>query len=56
MKKMFTEISSQTNIKKVIQKVSFANKTLDIKVNAETSLPRWLNFSFVLIPSLLLLG
>ena len=30
------------NSKKVIQKVSFANKTLDIKVNAETSLPCWL--------------
>ena len=49
-------VSSQTNIKKVIQKVSFANKTLDIKVNAETSLPRWLNFSFVLIPLFIVIG
>ena len=49
-------ISSQENIKKVIHKVSFANKTLNIKVNAETSLPRWLNFSFVLIPLFIVIG
>ena len=49
-------ISSKENIKKVIHKVSFANKTLDIKVNAEASLPRWLNFSFVLIPLFIVIG
>jgi hypothetical protein len=50
------EISSKENVKKVIHKVSFANKTLNIKVNTETSLPRWLNFSLYLFLSLLLLG
>ena len=55
-KESLPEVSSQTNNKKVIQKVSFANKTLDIKVNAETSLPRWLNFSFVLIPLFIVIG
>ena len=29
---------------------------MDIKVNAETSLPRWLNFSFVLIPLFIVIG
>ena len=50
------EISSKENVKKVIHKVSFANKTLNIKVNTETSLPRWLNFSFVLIPLFIVIG
>ena len=49
-------LSTSRNTKKITQKISFANKTLNIKVNAETSLPRWLNVSFVLIPLFIVIG
>ncbi len=32
------------------------NKTMGIKLNAETSLPGWLNLSFILIPLFILIG
>ena len=49
-------LSSSRNTKKITQKIAFANKTLNIKVNAETTLPRWLNVSFVLIPLFIVIG
>ena len=49
-------LSSSRNTKKITQKIAFANKTLSIKVNAETTLPRWLNVSFVLIPLFIVIG
>ncbi len=49
-------LSSSRNTKKITQKIAFANKTLNIKVNAETTLPRWLNVSFILIPLFIVIG
>jgi len=50
------ELSTSRSTKKITQKIAFANKTLNIKVNAETALPRWLNVSFVLIPLFIVIG
>ena len=33
-----------------------ANNTMGIKLNTETTLPRWLNFSFMIIPVFILIG
>ncbi|MBT3874038.1 MAG: cytochrome c, partial [Actinobacteria bacterium] len=40
----------------VIKKVSMANNTMGIKLNTDTTLPRWLNFSFMIIPVFILIG
>ncbi len=43
-------------VKTVVKKVAVINKTMGIKLNAETSLPNWLNFSFLIIPLFILIG
>ena len=35
--------------KQVTKSVSFANETMGIKINSENLLPKWLNFSFIII-------
>jgi hypothetical protein len=42
--------------KTVIKKVAVINKTMGIKLNAEASLPNWLNLSFLVIPLFILIG
>ena len=37
--------------RQVTKSVSFANETMGIKINSENLLPKWLNFSFIIIPS-----
>jgi len=41
---------------KVSKPVSYVNETMDIKTNAESKLPRWLNVSFIVIPVFILIG
>ena len=41
---------------KVSKPVSYVNETMDIKTNADSKLPRWLNVSFVVIPVFILIG
>ena len=48
--------SVTTKVETVIKKVSMANNTMGIKLNTETTLPRWLNFSFMIIPVFILIG
>ena len=43
-------------VKTVVKKVAVINKTMGIKLNADTSLPSWLNFSFLIIPLFILIG
>ena len=50
------EAPVETSVKTVVKKVSVINKTMGIKLNAETSLPGWLNFSFLIIPLFILIG
>ena len=45
-----------TKVETVIKKVSMANNTMGIKLNADTTLPRWLNYSFMIIPIFILIG
>ena len=45
-----------TKVEKVIKKVSMANNTMGIKLNTDTTLPRWLNYSFMIIPIFILIG
>ena len=42
--------------KQVTKTVSFANETMGIKINSENLLPKWLNFSFIIIPLFILIG
>ena len=42
--------------RQVTKSVSFANETMGIKINSENLLPRWLNFSFIIIPLFILIG
>ena len=42
--------------KQVTKSVSFANETMGIKINSENLLPKWLNFSFIIIPLFILIG
>ena len=42
--------------KQVTKSVSFVNETMGIKINSETLLPKWLNFSFIIIPLFILIG
>ena len=46
----------EATVKTVVKKVSVINKTMGIKLNAEASLPGWLNFSFLIIPLFILIG
>ena len=48
--------SVATKVETVIKKVSMANNTMGIKLNTDTTLPRWLNFSFMIIPVFILIG
>ena len=50
------EVVAPVNVKTVVKKVAVINKTMGIKLNAETSLPGWLNLSFILIPLFILIG
>ena len=50
------EVIGPANVKTVVKKVAVINKTMDIKLNAETSLPGWLNLSFIVIPLFILIG
>ena len=50
------EAPVEASVKTVVKKVSVINKTMEIKLNAETSLPGWLNFSFLIIPLFILIG
>ena len=50
------EAPVEGSVKTVVKKVSVINKTMGIKLNAETSLPGWLNFSFLIIPLFILIG
>jgi hypothetical protein len=45
-------VTKKTTIKveTVLKKVSMANNTMGIKLNTDAELPRWLNFSFMIIP------
>ena len=42
--------------KQVTKSVSFVNETMGIKINSENLLPKWLNFSFIIIPLFILIG
>ena len=42
--------------RRVTKTVSFANETMGIKINSENLLPKWLNFSFIIIPLFILIG
>jgi mono/diheme cytochrome c family protein len=48
--------SVTTKVETVIKQVSMANNTMGIKLNTDTTLPRWLNFSFMIIPVFILIG
>jgi mono/diheme cytochrome c family protein len=41
---------------KVTKSYSVLNETMGIKTNSETLLPKWLNFSFIVIPLFILVG
>ena len=45
-----------TVTKQVTKSISFANETMGIKINSENLLPKWLNFSFIIIPLFILVG
>ncbi len=45
-----------TATKQVTKSISFANQTMGIKINSENLLPKWLNFSFIIIPLFILVG
>ena len=42
--------------KQVTKSISFVNETMGIKINSENLLPKWLNFSFIIIPLFILIG
>ena len=47
---------SSTVTRQVTKSLSFANETMGIKINSENLLPKWLNFSFIIIPLFILVG
>jgi hypothetical protein len=49
-------VGATSAVHKVSKQVSFVNETMDIKTNAESKLPRWLNVSFIVIPVFILIG
>ena len=56
VEEVIEEASVEVSVKTVVKKVSVINKTMGIKLNAETSLPGWLNLSFLIIPLFILIG
>ena len=42
--------------RQVTKSISFANETMGIKINSDNLLPKWLNFSFIIIPLFILIG
>ena len=56
VEEVIEEASVEVSVKTVVKKVSVINKTMGIKLNAEASLPGWLNFSFLIIPLFILIG
>ena len=50
------EASTSVPVRTVVKQVAVINKTMGIKLNAETSLPNWLNLSFLIIPLFILIG
>ena len=48
-------VSSPVTIQ-VTKSLSFANETMGIRLNSENLLPKWLNFSFIVIPLFILVG
>ena len=51
------EVSVSSAItRQVTKSLSFANETMGIKINSENLLPKWLNFSFIIIPLFILVG
>ena len=54
------EVPKETIAAAVTQKItksySVINETMGIKTNSETLLPKWLNFSFIVIPLFILVG
>ena len=49
-------ITASVATKQIKKSVSFINETMSIKTNSDTILPKWLNFSFVIIPLFILIG
>ena len=56
VEEVIEEASVEVSVMTVVKKVSVINKTMGIKLNAEASLPGWLNFSFLIIPLFILIG
>ena len=56
VEEVIEETPVEVSVKTVVKKVSVINKTMGIKLNAETSLPGWLNLSFLIIPLFILIG
>ena len=50
------ETQAPVSVKTVIKKVAVINKTMGIRLNADASLPQWLNLSFLVIPLFILIG
>ena len=51
-----TPVAASVATKQIKKSVSFINETMSIKTNSDTILPKWLNFSFVIIPLFILIG
>ena len=49
-------VAAAVATKQIKKSVSFINETMSIKTNSDTILPKWLNFSFVIIPLFILIG
>ena len=49
-------VATSVATKQIKKSVSFINETMSIKTNSDTILPKWLNFSFVIIPLFILIG
>jgi len=49
-------VVATTVTRQVTKSISFANETMGIKINSENLLPKWLNFSFIIIPLFILIG
>ena len=49
-------VAASVATKQIKKSVSFINETMSIKTNSDTILPKWLNFSFVIIPLFILIG
>ena len=49
-------VAASVVTKQIKKSISFVNETMSIKTNSETILPKWLNFSFIVIPLFILIG